>query len=179
MLGEVNSSSPSFAQITQDMCKVVSDADRAAALPKSSKGTIQRGVAYEVFEREIKELYGEGANGDVDQGNIPRRTVGEITDAVRRLVREVGQGQGKCKLQELEDETDLFGWGVDSLMATRLRARISKVRRVWPSNALKTALCPRVASLMPRSCTPEQAHYQSMSSSSSRPSRSACREHAS
>jgi aryl carrier-like protein len=129
LLEEVNASSPSFAQISQDMCVVISDADRAAALPKSSKGTVQRGVAYGVFGREIKTLYGEAADGGAEQEGAPRRTLHEVKEVVRRLVRDVGEG--KCRLAELDDETDLFGWGVDSLMATRLRARILKVRHAY------------------------------------------------
>ncbi|KAK4686150.1 hypothetical protein P7C73_g3978, partial [Tremellales sp. Uapishka_1] len=114
LLAEANALSPSYAQISADMCLIVPS---GKDLPKSSKGTVQRGLAYERFALEIERLYastdGEGA------GENPVRNLGEIEEVIAGLVRRVA---GK----PVERETDLFSWGVNSLMAIRIRAGMQK-----------------------------------------------------
>lgn len=106
------------------MCVVVSN-ERAAQLPKSSKGTIQRGVANEVYKEEIDRLY----NGVISEGSsdqIPRRNTDEIRKLVLEIVTSVtGDKAGKAPI---ELTTDLFSWGVNSVMATRIRTGLQKVR---------------------------------------------------
>lgn len=121
-----NEASPSFAQIAPEMCVVITDPDRISALPKSSKGTIQRGVATDVFREEIRRLY-DGVNG-TPGGDKSKRSVDEIRNFIRELVRRVA-GDKHAK-SELDDETDLFGWGVDSLTATRIRTAAQKVSQL-------------------------------------------------
>ncbi|KAL7419511.1 hypothetical protein Q5752_005422 [Cryptotrichosporon argae] len=112
LLREANRHSPSFAQIGPAMCAVV---DSAKALPKSSKGTVQRGVAYDVFKPEIEGLYGQREASDK-----PKRSRAEIEAVVRALVLDVAPR--RLRPETLYADTDLFSWGVDSLMATRVRA---------------------------------------------------------
>jgi len=104
------------------MCAII-DISSGKELPKSSKGTIQRGVANEVFKEEIQALYGGGE----EQGgpDLPKRSVGEIAEEVERII--VGVVQSKLKVEGLRMGTDLFSWGVDSLMATRIRNAMLKV----------------------------------------------------
>jgi hypothetical protein len=118
-LKRANSSSPSFAQISAEMCLVI-DKESGKELPKSSKGTVQRGLANERFKDEIKSLYEESSEGD-----LPKRPVEEIEAELERII--VGVTKSKFKIDGLRTDTDLFSWGVDSLMAIRVRAGIVKV----------------------------------------------------
>ncbi|KAG7527660.1 hypothetical protein FFLO_06707 [Filobasidium floriforme] len=123
LIAQANEQSPSHAQLGDEMCLVISDPDRAAALPKSSKGTIQRGVAYDVYKDEIDAMYGESNGADGDKLDI----TGEELE--KWLVDKVGEimGDGKRYNQDVFDaETDLFSWGVDSVKAARLRFAMMK-----------------------------------------------------
>nr|XP_019010654.1 uncharacterized protein I206_03956 [Kwoniella pini CBS 10737]OCF49435.1 hypothetical protein I206_03956 [Kwoniella pini CBS 10737] len=119
LIADANASSPSFAQITKDMCYVVNSTTKT--LPKSSKGTIQRGVAYDVFREEIDQLYQE-RGGQVE--TAPKRSLVGITIAVERIVKDAVAS--RLKVDTLGVENDLFSWGVDSLMATRIRTSLQK-----------------------------------------------------
>jgi len=119
---EANAQSPSFAQISKEMCLVVTDPSRLEAMPKSSKGTIQRGVAYQTYKNEIATLYAANATSDEEKEKL---SLEQIKEFVRDLITRVA-GK-KCKVDELDAETDLFSWGVDSLMATRIRGGLQKV----------------------------------------------------
>ena len=96
---------------------MVVDEHRAKALPKSSKGTIQRGVAYEVYKEEITKLYQTTHTGD-----IPKRSLQEIKGIVRECIEQAAKDN-----RDLSESTDLFSWGVNSLMATAIRNSLSKV----------------------------------------------------
>ena len=98
------------------MCTLI--ADERKVLPKSSKGTIQRGIAYEVFREDIEALYTiyDGATSSA------KRTLAEIEHLITHMVVSVAISPGKLDL-----DVDLFSWGVDSLMATRIRAAMLKV----------------------------------------------------
>jgi hypothetical protein len=122
LIKEANTSSPSYARISMDMCSVVS-LERVSALPKSSKGTVQRGVAYEVYKNEIQQLY-EGPT----IGTLPKRDMIEIQTCIREAVKTVAGQQSRDA--PLESTTDMFGWGVDSVMAARIRAMLQKVSQL-------------------------------------------------
>nr|XP_018263413.1 uncharacterized protein I303_04907 [Kwoniella dejecticola CBS 10117]OBR85571.1 hypothetical protein I303_04907 [Kwoniella dejecticola CBS 10117] len=119
LIDQSNVQSPSFAQITKDMCFIVNNP--AKLLPKSSKGTIQRGVAYEVFKEEIDQLYKEQGRGDAGSR---KRSLQEIQLEVERHIKDAVAS--RLKLDKLGPDVDLFSWGVDSLMATRIRTSLQK-----------------------------------------------------
>jgi len=118
LLVQANQTSPSFAQISKEMCLVVK---KIGLLPKSSKGTVQRGLAYEVFRKEIERLY----DNPIEQYAGEKRSLLEIEDCLHGLIMEV-MGSSR-KVVSLDRITDLFSWGVDSLMATRIRSGIHRV----------------------------------------------------
>ncbi|OCF34514.1 hypothetical protein I316_03555 [Kwoniella heveanensis BCC8398] len=122
LLEEANKSSPSFAQISVDMCSIVTD--KTKALPKSSKGTVQRGVAYDVFKAEIEKLYEASAGGN-EQTLIEERSKEEIARHIQAVISDVAAS--RLKVDGLKEDTDLFSWGLDSLMATRVRSSMQKV----------------------------------------------------
>ncbi len=105
------------------MCLVINDAKKIDKLPKSSKGTVQRGLAYEVFRKEIDTLYDDGAT---QQGEVKKRSLSAIEDFLTGLIIDV-MGSSRKRTDSLDKTTDLFSWGVDSLMATRIRSGILKV----------------------------------------------------
>ena len=124
LVAQANEQSPSHAQLGSEMCLVITEAERAAALPKSSKGTIQRGVAYDTYRSEIDTLYGESSGTSEDKLDLAG------PELERWLLDKVGEimGDGKRFNQdELDVETDLFTWGVDSVKAARLRFAMMKV----------------------------------------------------
>jgi hypothetical protein len=107
------------------MCLSI-ETERASQLPKSSKGTIQRGVANEVYKEEIDRLYNE-APPDDSAGLIAKRNADEIRDFILQTVSSVA-GE-RAQKTPIELDTDLFSWGVNSVMATRIRTAIQKVCR--------------------------------------------------
>ncbi|WWD02658.1 hypothetical protein V865_000698 [Kwoniella europaea PYCC6329] len=119
LIDQANSDSPSFAQISKEMCLVVSESTKR--LPKSSKGTTQRGVAYEVFREEINQLYNQ-QNGQGD--DLPKRSTTEIREEVKMIIENIAAS--KLRVDNLNENTDLFNWGVNSLMATRIRTNLQK-----------------------------------------------------
>lgn len=104
------------------MCLDLNADGQLRELPKSSKGTIQRGVAYYRFAGEIAALYAA-----TEGGELGKKTKDEVESVVRDIVESVAGS--KCKVENLDNETDLFAWGVDSLMATRIRGGLKKVMR--------------------------------------------------
>lgn len=98
---------------------VISGTDKA--LPKSSKGTVQRGVAYDVFREEIDALYTTGSGTE----EILKRAAEEIEQYLHDTIQTVAGPRRKAL--DLDRTTDLFSWGVDSLMATRIRTAIQRV----------------------------------------------------
>ncbi len=124
LIQEANQSSPSYAQISVEMCSIVDKPDRVAALPKSSKGTVQRGLAYEVFRDEIDKLY-EGGSAD---HTASKRSQEQIETYLEDLINRV-VGEKVSKRTRLERGTDLFSWGVDSIKAAQIRLMMLKVRK--------------------------------------------------
>lgn len=123
LIDQANRSSPSYAQISPDMCLVV-DLERAKLLPKSSKGTIQRGVANEVYMEEIDRLYSGRVGGNVDES--PKRSLEKIRRVILDAVLAIA-GE-RAQRDPIDLTTDLFSWGVDSVMTSRIRTAIQKVR---------------------------------------------------
>lgn len=116
---EANLASPSFAQISIDMCGV---SDPSKHLPKSSKGTTQRGVAYEFFAREISRLYVE-----IETVGNDKEVIWSEKDIQVELWSMIIKTVRHDPVSVLRMDTDLYNWGVNSLMATRLRNIMQKV----------------------------------------------------
>ncbi len=145
-LAQANKESPSHAFVAPEMCEIVSDAARAATLPKSSKGTIQRGVAYDVYKHEIEAFYAGPVNDRRSADPVQAdNVVAYLLEAVAGMTNTRSGRPGK----PLESSTDLFNYGVDSVKAARLRLQLIKVRR-----RLHTCVPPRLTvTTMPAICT--------------------------
>jgi hypothetical protein len=126
LIATANKEAPSHAQLGKEMCLVIQSQERINALPKSSKGTIQRGLAYDVFKSETDRLYTPDSSGSQE-----RKLQLEGEDLIKWLserVQEIaGHGQHSDNQEPLQADTDLFSWGVDSVKAARLRFIMAQV----------------------------------------------------
>jgi carbohydrate kinase (thermoresistant glucokinase family) len=110
-----NHDAPGYAQISQEMVRVL---PANTPYPATDKGTIIRQAAYRTFENDIEDIYGQ----------LERRSGGsqvlsepELRSFLKARVVDVAAIDDESSLQ---DDTDLFSLGVDSLQSTRLRAKI-------------------------------------------------------
>jgi acyl-coenzyme A synthetase/AMP-(fatty) acid ligase len=119
ILRELNSQGQDHTRIVRNM--VVIMPGETEPLPKSSKGTILRNIAYERFAKEIKEAYDEG--GAVENVESLSKNLSEsaILSAVQKIVLSV-----TGKQRSLTDESNLYHHGVDSAMCTQIRGRLQK-----------------------------------------------------
>lgn len=113
------------------MCVILISAERIIALPKSSKGTIQRGLAYDEFTAEIDRLYSTTEDGDAAL-DLKKQLEGEelkqwLMDRVHDIAGRVEHREGD---DELHDDSDLFSWGIDSVKAARLRFVIAQASHI-------------------------------------------------
>ena len=114
-VGNENKKSPAYAQVSREMIGML---PHDTALPQTEKGTTIRQAFYQKFKHEIQEIY----------DRVERSTGGELfldESETRSFLRnEVYQLLPKEDVHDLEDDTDLFSLGVDSLQSTRLRDSI-------------------------------------------------------
>ena len=110
-----NADSPAYAQITQEMVRVLSP---DTPYPATDKGTIIRQAAYGAFKDEIEDIY----------QRLERRAGGtlvllepELRSFLKARILEVAAIEDETSLQ---NDADLFSLGVDSLQSTRLRAKL-------------------------------------------------------
>ena len=93
-------------------------------IPKADKGSILRPKVYKEFEKVIEEVYMrlEGEVGS--EGKMRVEGVREAREAVKEIIRRTVERP----IDGLEDDTDLFDFGLDSLQSTRIRNAIQRVR---------------------------------------------------
>ena len=111
---EMNATSPAYAQLSQDMIKVLS---RDAVYRTTDKGTVIRAAFYRDFAQEIDAMYVDEQSGSLV---LPRDEL--ITLLRDEFLKRVSAKQGTL----LGEETDLFSLGVDSLQAIQVRSFILK-----------------------------------------------------
>lgn len=113
----MNSATQNHARIGRGYIVVVrGKGDEPAVLPKSSKGTILRGQAEDMFEAEIEGVYGEIRGPPYEAPNIPDS---KVMEELSNLFNDV---LGR----EISPTGDLFAQGVDSVVCVQLRKRIAQ-----------------------------------------------------
>jgi acyl carrier protein len=106
----LNNESQDHARVPKKMLVPMSVLDRP--LEKSSKGTILRGVVEQRFAQDIDKAY-------TDMGTF---NVGDVSDEdVSRVIKEMIESIVAKKAKELQNDTDLFSYGVDSVAGMQIR----------------------------------------------------------
>lgn len=111
-----NARADTHARVSREMVLVTTPAARALA--RTPKGSIPRGPNVAAFQTEIDALYARADT--VGAAPLPLSSPQELKDAVRDAVRAA-----YTVPRVLKDDEDFFERGMDSLMATMLRRRLS------------------------------------------------------
>lgn len=90
-------------------------------LPRSSKGTLMRGVVEKMLAELIDRVYGIGPLENMAPDGPSSLALENAKELVRGTV-----GQVLKSGQHLEDEDDFYTHGVDSIMCTRIRASLEQ-----------------------------------------------------
>lgn len=131
LIVQANGQSPSHAQLGREMCLILSSEERIKALPKSSKGTIQRGLAYDEFKPEIDRLYSTTANGHASSECKKALEGEELRQWLMERVLDIAGRSDHAEADDvLLEDSDLFSWGIDSVKAARLRFVMAQVRGI-------------------------------------------------
>lgn len=117
---EANRAAPAHSQIPHELIVIL---DQHATVPKASKGSLQRGRAYEAFASQIDDAYRRYASGSVNSDSAQMLAGSELRTLIRQLVLEGYNGS-----KTITDDDDLFNAGVDSLQAVRIRNALARVR---------------------------------------------------
>ncbi len=110
-----NADAPAYAQITQEMVRVL---PAETSYPVTDKGTIIRQAAYRAFKDDIEDIYQQLERRAAGTLMLPEA---ELRSFLKDQILNVAAIEDQTSLQ---DDTDLFSLGVDSLQSTRLRAKI-------------------------------------------------------
>ncbi|PWN87368.1 acetyl-CoA synthetase-like protein [Acaromyces ingoldii] len=116
-LESVNKTQPSHARIPPEMVYFM-QSDRFSQLPRSSKGTLQRGMAMDQLAGIIDGVYRRFERGEAPQVQPRLALKGkELNNWVHSLIEEILG-------HDIDDGDDFFDAGVDSIMAARIRAAL-------------------------------------------------------
>ncbi|KAF9219622.1 L-aminoadipate-semialdehyde dehydrogenase [Gyrodon lividus] len=114
-----NAEAPSHSQLSTEALMFL---PHGTMIPRADKGSIIRPRVYKEFEKVIDEVY-RRLEGEL--GCEEKRCVGGEADA-RATVRELIGKTIERPTDNLEDDTDLFEFGLDSLQSTRIRNAIQR-----------------------------------------------------
>ncbi|KAK2059827.1 male sterility protein [Colletotrichum caudatum] len=102
-----------YARISRNMIKLL---PHDCAYPRTDKGSVIRQAFYKTYAEDIDEVYD---NADAGGGDLQRLGLPELGDFIREgLVRTLS------KKVQLDDDTDFFSLGLDSLQAIQMRSDI-------------------------------------------------------
>lgn len=111
-----NEQMPAYARISKEMIAIL---PVGQDFPKTDKGTIIRAAFYAKFADQIEQLYQDFEVQDTHDG-LELSEV-ELKEFIKKELVEVLMLDNPSKLQ---DETDFFSLGLDSLGATQIRGKI-------------------------------------------------------
>ena len=110
---KANEVMPRYAQVSSDMVKIL---PHGTEYPRTDKGTVIRAAFYREFENQIEAMY---EASEVSSGELCLSEA-ELRDYIRTRLGEI------VPQSSLQDDTDFFSIGIDSLQAIQLRSVISK-----------------------------------------------------
>jgi aryl carrier-like protein len=115
-LNEANKDMPGYAQMTLDMVEVL---PVGTEYPRTDKGTVIRAAFYRKFEAEIEKVYD---SADIPSGELCLSEL-ELKEYIRAELLKILPPNSS---DLLDDDTDFFSIGIDSLQAIQLRTVLSK-----------------------------------------------------
>ncbi|KAN0064976.1 hypothetical protein ACQY0O_002034 [Thecaphora frezii] len=133
-----NRVAPPHAQLAIEMVHLL-PSSALAGIPRASKGSLQRGQAYQQYEPLIARTYNdfeEGRSISADASGRPGsgygkraltgdELVGWLIATIEKLREGAGEDDGRtAKAKLIRHNTDLFVAGIDSIQAARIRAAI-------------------------------------------------------
>ena len=93
-------------------------------IPRAGKGSVLRLKAYKIFEKVTEDVYKRLEGEVAPEGKIRVKAEGEAKVA---LIEVIGRTIER-PIDGLEDDTDFFDFGFDSLQSARVRNAIQRVR---------------------------------------------------
>lgn len=120
---EANKIAPAHAQISPELVLLLPE---DASFPKASKGTVQRGKAYEAYAAAIDGIYKQYESSDQSNGIHEKLQLAptELLDYILDRIRETMQ------VKEIHTDDDLFNLGLSSTQALRVRNLLKAVSTV-------------------------------------------------
>jgi aryl carrier-like protein len=118
VIDDINGRSPTHSRILPEMVGILPP---GTEIPVATKMTILRPACYKKFAAEIDALYSGFENGT----GQAKRVLGD-QEEMQIFLRDTITNVLGNKGEDLESNTDLFAYGVDSLQATRIRNVIQK-----------------------------------------------------
>jgi len=115
-----NSRAPSHSQLAAEALVFL---PYGTVIPRADKGSILRPRVYKEFESVINEVY-ERLEGDGDGAG--KRKLSDEADA-KVAIRDIIGKTIERPINNLQDDTDLFDFGLDSLQSSRIRNTIQRV----------------------------------------------------
>lgn len=116
-LQSINLSLPSHGRIAMEMI-YIGDSTLYDSLPRSSKGTLQRGLALEKMADLIDNMYKQFEEGEAPRTEGRKSLSGkELTAWLKLLVERILN-------VEIGIDDDFYRAGIDSIMAARIRAEV-------------------------------------------------------
>ena len=117
ILNEANKDMPGYGQITLDMVEVL---PIGTEYPRTDKGTVIRAAFYRTFSDEIEKVYDAA---DIPSGELCLSEA-ELRDYIRAESLKILPPSTSADV--LNNDTDFFSIGIDSLQAIQLRTVLSK-----------------------------------------------------
>ena len=117
LVSEANKIAPAHAQISPELLILLPS---SAEFPRASKGSLQRGRAYEAFAKEIGDAYAAVGTDD-GQNNKLNLSGSALTDYISKAVKDI------LGTTSVGQDDDLFSAGLNSLQSVKLRNAIQKV----------------------------------------------------
>jgi hypothetical protein len=124
-----NAEAPSHSQLATEALVFL---PYETAIPRADKGSILRPKVYKEFESIIDEIY-RRLEGDVD-GACKRRLNNEAE--ARMAIRDIIGKTVDRPIDNLQDDTDLFDFGLDSLQSSRIRNTIQRVSSPFTTGSI-------------------------------------------
>ncbi|CDZ97946.1 Non-ribosomal peptide synthetase/alpha-aminoadipate reductase and related enzymes [Phaffia rhodozyma] len=123
-LANTNRLAPSHSQISPELVLILLT---DVKFPRASKGSLQRGMTYQLFEKEIERAYRSFESGEEESDNEDGKWK-EGTDLLAFVKKVIEASCGVSNSQEngFGFDEDLFAAGVNSLQSTRIRNSLQK-----------------------------------------------------